>query len=80
MDIVHGVMDETNTVKSKIYERVALSMAKQVAIVAGQLLSADEMTALVDDLFRTLSPSITPDGSAIVYIMPDKDIERNFSR
>ena len=80
MDIVHGVMDETNTAKSKIYERVALSMAKQVAIVAGQLLSADEMTALVDDLFRTSSPSITPDGSVIVYIMPDKDIERNFSR
>lgn len=80
MEIVHGVMDETNTVKSKIYERMALSMAKQVAIVAGQLLSAEEMTTLVDDLFRTSSPSITPDGSAIIYIMPDKDIERNFSR
>ena len=80
MDIIHGVMDETNNAKSGIYERIALSMAKEVAIVAGQLLSADEMTALVDDLFRTSSPAITPDGSVIVYIMPDKDIERNFSR
>ncbi len=80
MDIVHGVMDETNNVKAKIDERIALSMAKDVAVVAGQLLSAEEMTSLVDDLFRTAMPSITPDGQTIVYIMPDKDIERNFSK
>lgn len=80
MDIVHGVMDETNNAKVKIDERIALSMAKDVAVVAGQLLSAEEMTSLVDDLFRTAMPSITPDGQTIVYIMPDKDIERNFSK
>ena len=80
MDIVHGVMDETNNAQAKIDERIALSMAKDVAVVAGQLLSAEEMTSLVDDLFRTAMPSITPDGQTIVYIMPDKDIERNFQR
>lgn len=80
MDIVHGVMDETNNAKAKIDERIALSMAKDVAVVAGQLLSAEEMTSLVDELFRTAMPSITPDGQTIVYIMPDKDIERNFSK
>lgn len=80
MDIVHGVMDETNNAKAKIDERIALSMAKDVAVVAGQLLSAEEMTSLVDDLFRTAMPSITPDGQTIVYIMPDKDIERYFQR
>jgi DNA mismatch repair ATPase MutL len=80
MDIVHGVMDETNNGKSKIYERIALSMAKEVAIVVGQLLSSEEMDMLVNELFRTTSPSIAPDGSVIVYIMPDKEIERNFSR
>lgn len=80
MEIVHGVMDETNNGKSKIYERIALSMAKEVAIVVGQLLSSEEMDMLVNELFRTTSPSIAPDGSVIVYIMPDKEIERNFSR
>ena len=79
MDVVHGVMDETDNSK-KINERISLAMAKDVAIVAGQLLSLDEMTVLIDDLFRTSSPSITPDGAIIVHIMPDKDIERNFSR
>ena len=80
MQIVHSAMDETNSAKSKIGDRIALSMAKEVAIVAGQLLTSDEMTALVDDLFRTSMPSIAPDGSTIVYIMPEKDIERNFSK
>ena len=78
MQVVHSAIDETNCVKSKIEDRMALSMAKEAAIVAGQLLTSDEMTALVDDLFRTSMPSIAPDGSTIVYIMPDKDIERNF--
>ena len=80
MEIVHGVMDETNNVKTKINERIALSMAKEVAIIVGQLLSTEEMTMLVDELFRTSTPSITPDGSVIIHIMQDKDIERNFSR
>ena len=77
---MRSAMDETNSAKSKIGDRIALSMAKEVAIVAGQLLTSDEMTALVDDLFRTSMPSIAPDGSTIVYIMPEKDIERNFSK
>ncbi len=80
MDIVHGVMDETGNVKTKIYERMALSMAKDVAVVAGQILSPDEMKVLVDDLFRTSSPTLTPDGAVVLYVMPDKDIEREFSR
>ena len=80
MEIVHGVMDETGSARTKINECIALSMAKEVAIVAGQLLSSEEMTALVDELFRTSTPSMAPDGSVIIHIMPDREIERNFSR
>lgn len=80
MEIVHGVLDETNNAKIKIDERIALSMARQVAIVVGQVLSSDEMTVLVDELFRTSMPSVAPDGSAIIHIMPDRDIEGFFSK
>lgn len=80
MEIVHGVMDETNSAKTKINERIALSMAKEVAVVVGQILTSEEMTALIDDLFRTSMPSITPDGAVVVHIMSDKDIERYFSK
>lgn len=80
MDVVHDVMEQTNDAKDKLYDRIALSMAKEVAIVVGQLLSQDEINMLVDNLFATSMPSRTPDGAVITYIMGDNEIDRNFSR
>ena len=80
MDVVHGVMDQTNEAKEKLYDRIALSMAKEVAIIVGQILSQDEITSLVDNLFATSMPARTPDGAAITYIMGDNEIDRNFGR
>ncbi len=80
MDIVHVVMEQTNNMKSKLDDSIALSMAKEVAIVSGQLLSAEEMSTLVSDLFRTSTPSMTPDGHTVIHIMPDQDIDRFFAR
>ena len=73
-------MEQTLDVKEKLYEGIASVMAKEVAIVAGQLLTVDEMKALVDDLFATSSPSRTPDGRSVVYIMSDNEIERLFAK
>lgn len=78
LDIVHSVMEQTASVKEKLNERLALAMAKRVAIVSGQVLSLDEMTTLVEQLFKTDMPSHTPDGKCVIYIMPDAEIERNF--
>ena len=78
MEIVHGVMDQTVDAKTRIDERIALSMAKEVAIVSGQLLSSEEMTTLVDELFRTSMPSMTPDGQVVINIMSDNEITRPF--
>ena len=80
MDVVHDVMEQTNDAKDKLYDRIALSMAKEVAIVVGQLLSQDEINMLVDNLFATSMPSRTPDWAVITYIMGDTEIDRNFSR
>lgn len=80
MDIVHSVMEQTVSAKEKLHERIALSMAKRVAIVSGQILTSEEMKTIVDELFRTDSPARTPDGKTIIYIMPDADINRNFMR
>lgn len=80
MDIVHGVMEQTNNVKNRIDDNIALAMAKEVAIVTGQILSNEEMGTLVSELFQTSTPSLTPDGATIIYIMPDQDIDRNFAK
>lgn len=80
VDILHGIMERTLDVRDNVHERIALSMARDVAIVCGQLLSTDEMAVLLADLFATSSPLRTPDGELVLYIMDDSDISRNFSR
>ncbi|MBQ6695014.1 MAG: DNA mismatch repair endonuclease MutL [Bacteroidaceae bacterium] len=79
-DIVLSVLEDTVSAKEKLHECLALTMAREVAIVAGQVLSAEEMNTLVDDLFKSNMPMRTPDGKIIIYTMSDADINRNFSK
>ena len=80
MDVIHSVMEQTNEAKDKLYDRIALSMAKEIAIIVGQLLSAEEMNLLIEKLFASSMPSRTPDGAIITYVMGDNEIDRNFVR
>ena len=77
-EILHQVVEQTGDVKEKVYDRMAAAMAREVAIVSGQILSQEEMTVLINDLFATSMPSHTPDGSPVIYIMNDAEIDRNF--
>ena len=80
LHIVHSAMEQTGDVKGEVCDKIASAMAKEVAIVTGQLLSQDEMAALIDELFNTTMPSHTPDGKPVIYIMNDSEIDRNFSK
>ena len=77
-DILHQAVEQTGDVKENVYDRIANTMAKQVAIVMGQLLSQEEMIVLINDLFATSTPNRTPDGNPILHIMSDAEIDRNF--
>ena len=77
-EVLQAAMEQTADVDERLYDRIANVMAKELAIVSGQVLSMDEMKALVDDLFSTPLPSRTPDGRSIIYIMSDNEIERLF--
>ena len=55
---------------------MALTMARHAAIPYGQLLSNDEMDTLVNDLFACENVNYTPDGRAILCILPQHDIEQ----
>lgn len=80
MEMLHAAMEQVATAQEKLYDILAAVMAKEVAIVAGQVLSADEMKVLIDELFRTSLPSRTPDGRSVLYIMSDNEIERLFAK
>ena len=55
---------------------LALSMARHVAIPQGQVLSNGEMENLVNELFACSNVNYTPDGKAILGILPQHDIEK----
>ena len=73
-------MEQTAEAKEKMHDRLANVMAKDVAIVSGQVLTADEMKSLIDELFRTPLPSRTPDGRSVIHIVSDNEIDRFFAK
>lgn len=78
-ELLHCAMEQTRDARENLSERLALSMARKVAIVSGQVLSTEEMNSLVEELFKSSAPSMTPDGRQIIHIMQDKEIDRLFS-
>ena len=79
-DILHSVMECTSDVGEKLYDRLAIAMARQVAIVPGQILTGEEIQALVCNLFNCKMNARTPDGKTIVYVETDTEIARFFSK
>ena len=55
---------------------IALRLAQAVAIPYGQVLSNDEMEQLVNELFACSNVNYTPDGKAVLAILPQLDIDR----
>lgn len=76
--IVHSSMEKGCHVEEDVQHYIALSLARSAAIVPGQVLSNDEMEALVDDLFVCANPNQTPDGKVIVAILEQKELELLF--
>ena len=73
---------DISTVNSKlstVNSKVALSLAQSVAIPYGQVLSNDEMEQVVNELFACSNVNYTPNGKAILSILPQIDIERLFA-
>lgn len=60
---------------SDLHARLALSLARSAAIPYGQILTNEEMESLINDLFSCSNVNYTPDGKAILCILPQNDIE-----
>ena len=79
-NMVHTALEKGCDVKEEVQSVLALTLARAAAIVYGQVLSADEMVALVDDLFACEAPNYTPDGHAVLTTIREEEIERLFAK
>ncbi len=77
-NMVHTAMEKGNDVKDEIQHILALTLAREAAIVYGQVLSNSEMLRLVDSLFACPSPNYTPDGKTVLTTIKEDDIEKLF--
>ncbi len=75
-NIVNDAIDSSSDSLGDIHKSMALSMARNVAIPQGQVLSNDEMENLVNNLFACTNANYTPDGKTIICILPQPEIER----
>ena len=75
-DMVSDAIEKGATQTDAIHAALALSMARHAAIPQGQVLSNEEMEAVVNQLFACSNVNYTPDGKSILCILPQRDIEQ----
>ena len=76
--IVHASIEKGCRMEEDVRHYIALSLAKSAAIVQGQVLSNEEMEALVDGLLACPNPNQTPDGKIVVAILGQDELDRLF--
>jgi len=60
---------------STVHESIASTLAKSTALKAGQKLSQEEMTNLIESLFACSNHSFTPDGKKIMTVWSQEEID-----
>ncbi len=80
VQLLHNMVDEAihhdGDSAEELEKNMALTMARHAAIPLGQVLNNDEMENLVNELFACSNVNYTPDGRAILAILPQHDIEQ----
>lgn len=77
-DMLSNALEKNTQLQIDMHSSMALTMARSAAIVIGQVLSAEEMSTLVRDLFACSMPNYTPDGKKIICIIDEGEITRMF--
>ncbi len=75
-DMVQTAIQMTESARNEINASLALTMARNTAISAGQVLQNVEMENLVNRLFACSNVNVTPDGKNILYILKQTEIEQ----
>ena len=73
-----AVAAESGCAKDKVHRAIALTMARSVAIVYGQVLTDDEVRLLLQQLFALPSPKYTPDGKLVYALIDQSTFDKNF--
>ena len=74
--LLADITDSGAVAPEQLHATLALSLARHAAVEPGQVLSNEEMERMVNELFACQNVNYTPDGRAILCILPQSDIEQ----
>ena len=81
-DTILQVIDEVNmggtSITTKVYESIALRVAKSAAIPYGKTMLQEEMDTLLSKLLCLPNPNYTPDGKTIISVLSNDQLEKMF--
>ena len=75
-NMVSDALETDQKGEEELHAALALSLSRHAAVPVGQVLSNDEMERIVNELFACSNVNYTPDGKAILCILPQQDIEQ----
>ena len=74
VSLIEHYKNTEGSIRDKMQERVALSLAQAAALDYGTVLDAGEMAALFRDLFACRHPHYTADGKTILHVLQAEDV------
>jgi len=82
IDLLLDIIDKAKTTASDhttdLHESISLSLAQSSSLKAGQRLTNEEMSDLIDRLFACSNHNFTPDGKKIMTIFTQDEFEKRF--
>lgn len=78
-DVIERTRQSTGDGIAVMEEQIARSLAMKAAIDAGQKLSNEEMSELVERLFVCSNHNYSPDGKVILSILTQEEIQNRFA-
>lgn len=79
LEVIDSIIEGGESIASKVFEHIALTVAEKAAIPYGRILSDEEMDTLLGDLLRLQQPNYTPSGKTIICMMPLERIASMFN-
>lgn len=78
MSLIEHYKNTEGSIRDKMRERIALSLAKAAALDYNTPLDRQEMSDLFDNLFSCRHPNYTADGKTIIHILKNEDVTQWF--
>jgi DNA mismatch repair protein MutL len=78
LDMLDNAKATAQDPTASIHESISLTLAEASSLKAGQRLTGDEMTDLIDRLFACANYNFTPDGKRIVTTFTQEELEKRF--